>query len=130
METLRTQRARSLRGLTNISWLTTTQLDKLAAALKVTRHAKRTVIFSDKSSVESAYVLLSGIARISCDNRKGRRTTVIMVSPGLIPAFPTGVTGIHYNFRCEAITNCQVGTLSFNKFIKICLGIKAANFKL
>ena len=54
-----------------------------------------------------------------------------MVAPGLIPAFPRAVTGITYNFRCEAVTMCQVGShWDLNSFVKICLGIGSAAFKL
>jgi CRP-like cAMP-binding protein len=119
----------SLRALAGISWLTADQLDTLAGALTVTGHEMRSTIFSDKSTTESAYILLSGIARITCINRKGRRTTAIILSPGLIPAFPTAVEGITYHFRCEAVTSCQVGTIGLNSFIKICLGIGSAAFK-
>lgn len=118
-----------LGALANMSWLATSQLEKIGDALTVSRHEKRSTIFSDKSSSESAHILLSGVARITCDNRKGRRTLVIMVSPGLIPAFPTPVSGITYNFRCEAVTNCEVGVIGLNTFVKICLGIGAAPFK-
>jgi CRP/FNR family cyclic AMP-dependent transcriptional regulator len=101
----------------------------VAAALTVTHHEKRSIIFSDKSSAENAYILLSGVARITCDRRKGRRTMVIILSPGLIPAFPTAVAGITYDFRCEAATSCQVGTIELNSFINICLGIRAVAFQ-
>ena len=119
----------SLRALANISWLTADQLDTLAGALTVTGHEMRSTIFSDKSTTESAYILLSGVARITCVNRKGRRTTAIILSPGLIPAFPAAVEGITYHFRCEAVTSCQVGTIGLNNFIKICLGIGSPAFK-
>src|ERR1700676_1128284 len=125
----RSPRARSLRALANISWLTNDQLEKLAAALTVTRHEKRSIVFSDKFPSDTAYILLSGVARITCDKRKGRRTMVIILSPGLIPAFPTAVPGITYNFRCEAVTACQIGTIELNSFMNICLGIEAAAFK-
>ena len=118
-----------LGALANMSWLATGQLEKVGDALTVTRHEKRSTIFSDKSSSESAHILLSGVARITCDNRKARRTLVIMVSPGLIPAFPTPVRGITYNFRCEAVTNCEVGAIAMNTFVKICLGISSTAFK-
>ena len=121
---------RSLKALPSISWLTARQLQKLAGALTVTRHEKRSTIFTDKSFSESAHILLAGVARITCDNRKGQRTMVIMVAPGLIPAFPTTVTGITYNFRCEAVTSCQIGTIGLNDFVKISLGIGSAAFKL
>lgn len=125
----RAQRARSLKALAGVSWLKADQLEKLAGALTITRHEKRSTIFSDKSPVESAYILISGVARITCDNRKGRRTTAIMLAPGLIPAFPTAVSGITYNFRCEAVTSCQIGTIGLNGFMKICLGIGSTAFK-
>lgn len=118
-----------LGALENISWLAASQLEKVADALTVTRYEKRRTIFSDKSSSESAYILLSGVACITCDNRKGRRRLVIMLSPGLIPQFPTAVAGITYNFRCEAVTNCTVGAIELNSFVKICLGISSATFK-
>jgi len=120
----------NLKALASISWLTAYQLEKLADALTVTRHEKRGIIFSDKSFSESAYILLSGVARITCVNRKGQRTMLIMVAPGLIPALPRTVTGITYNFRCEAVTICQVGTMRLNRFVKICLGIGSASFNL
>jgi len=120
---------RRLKALANISWLTGGQLEKLAGALTVTRHEKRSILFSDKSSSESAHILLSGVARITCDDRQGGRTMAILLSPGLIPAFPIAVAGITYNFRCEAVTNCEVGTIGLNSFVKICLGIGSAAFK-
>lgn len=129
MRSARSLRARSLRALANISWLTAAQLESVASALTVTRHEKRDTIFSDKFSSETAYILLSGVARITCEKRKGRRTTAIILSPGLIPAFPTAVAGITYNFRCEAVTSCQVGTMELNSFMKICLGIESALFQ-
>ena len=118
-----------MKALANISWLTADQLRKLVGAMTTSRYEKRTTIFSDKSPVESAHILLSGVARITCENRKGRRITVIMLAPGLIPAFPTAVSSITYNFRCEAVTNCSVGTVGLNSFMKICLGISAKAFK-
>jgi CRP-like cAMP-binding protein len=125
----RLARARSLKALANISWVTAEHLEELAGALEVTRHEKRNTIFSDKPSSESAYILLSGVARITCANRKGHRTMAILLSPGLIPAFPTPVAGIFYNFRCEAVTSCEIGTIGLDNFIKICLGIGSADFR-
>ena len=119
----------SLSGLKNISWLSARQLDRLAAALSISRVEKREIIIDDKHSPESAYILLSGVARISCRNRKGDRTLVIMVAPGMIPGFPPPVPGVSYNFRCEAITECQVGTVDLRKFIEISLGIGSEDFK-
>jgi CRP/FNR family transcriptional regulator len=69
------------------------------------------------------------VARITCRNRRGDRTLVIMLAPGIIPAFPPSVSGIRYNFRCEAVTDCQVGAVPLETFIEIALGIASADFK-
>ncbi|WP_423948459.1 cyclic nucleotide-binding domain-containing protein, partial [Candidatus Binatus sp.] len=84
---------------------------------------KRAIIFDEKHSPDSAYILLAGVARITCRNRKGQRTLVIMVAPGMIPGFPPPVPGISYNFRCEAVTPCQIGTIELESFVEISLGI-------
>jgi CRP-like cAMP-binding protein len=120
---------RRLRGLKNISWLTPRQLNRLADALKMSRVVKRGIIFDKKNSPESAYVLLSGVAQISCRNRRGDRTMVIMVAPGMIPGIPPSAAGISYDFRCEAITDCRIGTVTLAIFIEIALGIGSAAFK-
>jgi hypothetical protein len=87
MESTRARRLRSLKALASISWLTARQLAKLADSLTVTRHDRRSIIFSDKSFIT-------------------------------------------YNFRCEAVTMCQTGTIGLNNFVKICLGVESAAFKL
>jgi hypothetical protein len=69
------------------------------------------------------------IARITCRNRRGDRTLVIMVAPGMIPDVPPKVSGIRYNFRCEAVTDCKIGTVTLATFIEIALGIASADFK-
>src|ERR1019366_3489783 len=129
MEAQRAAEIRSLSGLKNISWLSARQLDRLAAALSISRVEKREIIIDDKRSPESAYILLSGVARISCRNRKGDRTLVIMVAPGMIPGFPPPVPGISYNFRCEAVTPCQMGMIDLESFLEISLGVASADFK-
>jgi CRP-like cAMP-binding protein len=120
---------RNLRGLKNISWLSSRQLTRLAGALSSGTVERRDIIIDEKHSPDSAYILLSGVARITCRNRKGDRTLVIMVAPGMIPGFPPPVPGISYNFRCEAITECQVGTIDLKSFIEISLGISSDDFK-
>jgi len=120
---------RSLRALKSISWLTKRQMHRLAAALQLGRLAKGTTIFDERDSADTAYILMSGIARITCRNRKGQRIMVIMVAPGMIPGFPLAVPGIRYSLRCEAVTACQIGTVDFQTFIEISLGIASNDFK-
>ncbi len=118
-----------LRGLRNISWLSSRQRAKLANAFTVSWIEKRGIIFDEKDSPEAARILLAGVARITCSNRSGARTLVIMVAPGMIPSFPLVVSPIRYSFRCEAATECRIGSVSLETFIEIALGIASADFK-
>ena len=65
MGAVRVSEIRRLRGLKNISWLAPRQLTRLVNALTPSRVEKRGIIFDEKHSPESAYVLLSGVARIT-----------------------------------------------------------------
>src|SRR6202167_3814915 len=129
MTPARASGVRRLRGLKNISWLTARQLDKLSSALMVSTVEKRAIIIDEKHSHDTAFILLAGVARITCRNRKGARTLVIMVAPGMVPVFPPPVAGISYNFRCEAVTPCRIGTIELEAFVEICLGVGSADFK-
>src|SRR5580698_10981188 len=129
MATARASSTRRLRGLKNISWLSGRQLDRLSNGLTVSMAEKRAIIFDEKHSPDSAYILLAGVARITCRNRKGQRTLVIMVAPGMIPGFPPPVPGISYNFRCEAVTLCRIGTIELEALVEISLGIASVDFK-
>src|SRR5271163_280069 len=126
---VRASNAGRLRGLKNISWLTPRQLDRLSGALTVSIAEKRAIIFDEKHSPDSAYILLAGVARITCRNRKGQRSLVIMVAPGMVPGFPPAVPGISYNFRCEAVTVCRIGTIELEALVEISLGVASADFK-
>jgi len=128
LKDVRASQVRKLKELKNISWLTRHRLDKLVGGLSVIRVELRGQIFDESDSSDRVYVLLSGVARITCRSPKGR-LAVVIVAPGIIPVFPQPVVGINYNFRCEAVTNCLVGTLGWNEFIEICLGIGSAEFE-
>jgi len=112
-----------------MSWLSAQRVERLARALVVSTVEKREIIFDEKSIPESVHILLSGIARITCRNRKGQRRLVIMVAPGMISGFPVPVNGISYDFRCEAFTSCQIGAIDLDAFIRISLGIESIDFK-
>ena len=130
MEAKRTAEIRQLRGLKNLAWLSSRQINRLAGALAIEPMAKREIFIDEKKRLpELAVILLSGVARITCRNRKGDRTVVIMVAPGMIPGFPPPVPGISYNFRCEAVTSCEVGTIELKALIEISLGISSEDFK-
>lgn len=120
---------RTLRKLESFSWFTSLQLGKLSNSLTTSRIERHGIIFDEVGPSGSTHVLLSGVARITCRNRKDDRTLVTMVAPGMIPTLPPPVSGIRYDFRCEAVTNCQTGIVDSDALIQIALGITLAQFK-
>ena len=118
-----------LRVLKNISWLTKRQSERLAQALRVSEIEKDGTIFAANESPECMHILVAGRARITCLDRKGQRKSVLIVAPGIIPGFPSPPPGIVSDFRCEAITPCQTGTIEFESFIKMIVGIDSVGFR-
>jgi len=129
MPAKRISEVRDVKKLKNMSWLSAPRADRLARALSVSAAEQGEVIFDEKKVPESVHILLSGIARITCRNRKGQRKLVIIVAPGMISGFPLPVNGISYDFRCEALNNCEIGAIELEAFIRIALGIESADFK-
>jgi CRP/FNR family transcriptional regulator, cyclic AMP receptor protein len=113
----------------NIAWLTPLQLLRLERALVVATVVKGGIIFDGQQRSDLAYILLSGIARITCQNRKRQRSLVMMVPIGLIPALPPSMDGIRCQFRCEALTDCEVGMVGLESFFEISLGIDSTQFR-
>jgi len=65
------------------------QINRFATALAIEAVAKHEIFVDEKKrSPERAFILLSGVARIICRNRKGDCTALIMVARGIIPGFP------------------------------------------
>ena len=128
MRALRSPPLPNLKHLGNISWLSNAQLSKLSHALTVVTVEKKGIIRTDKGAAQSATLLLSGVARITSLNRKGQRSLVVMIAPGMIPGFPPPVAGISYKFRCEAVTQCRVGIVALRALIAICLGAESTDF--
>src|SRR5258708_1220383 len=128
MPTTQSPLRRKLHGLKNISFLSSRQMDRLSVALVMTTVEKRGVIF-DESDLLSAHVLVAGVARITCRNRKGQRILVLLLSPGMIPGLPPPVSGISYGFRCEAVTECELGTVNLDSYFRIALGAGSELFK-
>jgi len=128
MPAKRISEARGLKKLKNMSWLSAERMDKLARALNVSTVEERGIIFDEKSLPESVYILLSGIARITCRNARNERVTVAMLAPGPIPEFPA-LPLSQSRFQCEAYNDCRVGTVSWDDFDGITVNATESAFK-
>jgi CRP/FNR family transcriptional regulator, cyclic AMP receptor protein len=104
-----------LSRLKALSWLSAAELAVLAAALATANFEPPQIIFRETALASDAHILLKGIARITCQNARGRRVTIALLPPGPIPEFPSLPLG-RFDFRCEAYHDCRVGSLGWNDF--------------
>ena len=104
-----------LRHVKDLSWLSTAEMTNLADGLAMGNFKRHEVILGDARLVTEAYILLSGVANISCLNAKSERVIVALIPPGPIPDFPFQPDN-RWHFQCEAYSNCRLGSLSWEQF--------------
>jgi CRP-like cAMP-binding protein len=110
------------------SWLSPLEVHALGNALSMLNFLRNEVIFRESTLVSDAHVLVSGIARVTCLNSHKDRVTVALIAPGAIPAFPLLPVN-RFDFRCEAYSNCRVGTMDWNGFESVTANGREAAFR-
>ena len=104
-----------LSRLKAFSWLSLRQLTDLAGELRVASFKRNQVVLNEVDLTTEANILLSGVAKISCLNARGQRVTVALLAPGPIPEFPSQSVS-PWGFRCEAYSDCKLGSVSWDRF--------------
>jgi CRP-like cAMP-binding protein len=117
-----------LSRLKAFAWLSTAELGSLAAVLAPTNFIRPQIILSQAALASEAHILLKGIARITCENARGERVTIALLPPGPIPEFPVLPLN-RFDFRCEAYSDCRMGSLRWNDFDAITVHGAAIAFK-
>ena len=115
VQTLRESDVEKLGRIAFFSWLTSAEIQSLGASLAMSNWGRGETIFREPAYASFARVLVTGIGRITCLNADNERVTVGLVAPGPIPELPSTLTS-RFDFRCEAYSNCRVGTLDWKGF--------------
>ena len=100
-----------LTRLNAFSWLSAAELGLLSGALVPANFKKHQLILGEMELGYEVHVLLSGLARITCQNARPERVTVALLAPGPIPEFPAPLLS-RFAFQCEAYKDSRVGRLS------------------
>jgi CRP-like cAMP-binding protein len=98
-----------------LSWLSLPELSRLVELLTLANFKRHAVIVGEDALASEAHILLTGAANITCLNARSERVTVALVAPGPIPEFPLRPVS-RWSFRCEAYTDCRVGSLGWDRF--------------
>ena len=104
-----------LNRLKPLSFLSPAALRELASGLSSANFRKREVILPQEALAAGVHILLRGVAKITCLNPSGQRVTIALLAPGPIPQF-ISLPVIRWHFRCEAHSDCRVGSLGWDQF--------------
>lgn len=104
-----------LSRLKAFSWLSDSELRLLVERLALADFKRPQTILDQAALASDAHILLTGIARITCQNARGQRVTIALLAPGPIPEFPSPPLS-RFDFRCEAYKDCRVGSVSWKDF--------------
>ena len=121
--------AKGLKQLKNLEHLSVSQLDVLAKNLTVRTYKKDEIIFDQGEPARFAYLLISGVARISYHGSE-RQTIVSLVPPGEVFGIDSLVPESRHPFRCDAFETSAVGSIKPQVFIETLLGTPHENFLL
>ena len=102
-----------LSRLKPFSPLSAEALRELASGLNSANFQRREVILPEEALATGVHILLKGVAKITCLNRCGERVTIALLAPGPIPEF-LSLPVSRWHFRCEAYSDCRVGSPGWN----------------
>ncbi len=120
--------ARSLQKLGSLSSLTPAQLERLAASLSVKKIKRKEKIFDEGESANVAYLLLSGIVRISWINQQERRVLVSLLPPGEFFGLGFLFPQKQQPFRSDAFSDCTIGTITLDTLVDILMGVSFGTY--
>ncbi len=104
-----------LTQLKPLSFLSRVALHELAIGLNSANFKRGALILPEDELADGVHILLRGVAKITCLNPAGEHVTIALLAPGPIPQF-VSLPGDRRNFRCEAQSDCRVGSVSWDQF--------------
>lgn len=120
----------TLAGVKGLAGLPREKLTVLAERMRVRHFEGRTVIHREGDTRGGyAYILLSGIGRLTCLGRKGGRVLLEVLGPGDIVGLPSLMPYARQDVRCEAFTACQVGKIALKRLVEEVIGLPFDHFK-
>jgi CRP/FNR family transcriptional regulator, cyclic AMP receptor protein len=120
--------AQDLGKLEGLAGLSLRKLEALCARMRIRPFSKHSIVYKEGESDDAVYILLSGIARLICLNRKGERNLLEVLGPGDVIEIPSLLPDIHHKLSCESFTDCQIGLISPTALVEGIVGIPFREF--
>jgi CRP/FNR family cyclic AMP-dependent transcriptional regulator len=120
--------AQDLAKLNGLAGLSLRKLEALRIRMKVRQFSRHSIIYKEGESADAVYILLSGIGRLICANRKRERNLLEVLGPGDVIEIPPLLPDIHHRLSCETFTDCQIGLISPAALVDGIVGIPFREF--
>ena len=120
--------AQDLGKLKGLAGLSLRKLEALRARMRIRQFSRHSIVYKEGESDEAVYIVLSGIARLICLNRKGERNLLEVLGPGDVIEIPSLLPDIHHKLTCETFTDCQIGLISPTALVEGIVGIPFREF--
>lgn len=96
--------------------------------MRIRQFSRHSIIYKEGESDDAVYILLSGIARLICLNRKGERNLLEVLGPGDVIQIPVLLPDIRHKLTCEAFKDCQIGLINPTALVEGVVGIPFLEF--
>ena len=96
--------------------------------MRIRQFSKRSIVYKEGESDDAVYVVISGIARLTCLNRKRERNLLEVLGPGDVIEIPSLLPDIHHKLTCETFTDCQIGLIGPTALVEGIVGIPFREF--
>ena len=96
--------------------------------MRIRQFSKRSVVYQEGESDDAVYIVVSGIARLVCLNRKRERTLLEVLGPGDVIEIPSLLPDIRHKLTCETFTDCLIGSIGPTALVEGIVGIPFREF--
>ena len=96
--------------------------------MRIRQFSKHSVVYKEGESDDAVYLVLSGIARLICLNRKGKRNLLEVLGPGDVIQIPSLLPDIRHRLTCEAFSDCRIGLIGPTSLVESVVGIPFREF--
>ena len=94
----------------------------------IRQFSRHSIVYQEGESDDAVYIVLSGIARLICLNRKGKRNLLEVLGPGDVIQIPSLLPDIRHKLTCETFTDCQIGLIGPAVLVEGIVGIPFREF--
>ena len=124
----RSELAQTLATSRGLAGLPARKLQILAERITIRMFQRDAIIHEASQATHHMYILLSGVARLTCLNRKGQRVLLEVLGPGDVVGIPSLLPYVRSDLRFHAFTDCQVGVLTTKKLVEDVVGLPFGHF--